>query len=278
MKPKIVLVTGASSGIGREIAKLLVERGLRVFGTARDPRRVVTIPGVEAIKLDVTDSTSVKEAIRLLLQKEGRIDALVNNAGYALIGALEETSFKETRDQFETNFFGVTSMVNAVIPIMRQQGSGRIINISSVVGIIPSPYMGIYSASKHALEGYSETLDYEVRQFGIRVSLVEPGFTKTNLAANGMMTDKTLSDYAVQRKGVLTAFQHQISNGTNPRLVAEAVYRALITESPRLYYRVGASTHLVIALKWLLPDEAFRWVIRRVFHVHQTTAMMHVFE
>jgi short-subunit dehydrogenase len=161
-------------------------------------------------------------------------------------------------------------MVQAVLPTMRQQGHGRIVNISSVLGVIPAPFMGIYSASKHALEGYSETLDHEVRQFGIRVSLVEPGFTKTSLGANGKTTDTVINDYATQRKQVLAAIQRQISNGANPRSVAEAVHRALMADSPRLRYRVGGSAKMVIALKWLLPEAAFHRVVSRVFQVHQT--------
>ena len=196
---------------------------------------------------------------------------LVNNAGYALMGALEETSLQEAHEQFETNFFGVLRMVNAVLPIMRQQARGRIVNISSVVGIIPNPYMGLYAASKHALEGYTETLDYEVRQFGIRVSLVEPGFTRTSLGAHGKTTVMLLSSYASQREQAMAFIQRQISHGADPRPVAEAVHRALVVPSPRLRYRVGTPVNLVIALKALLPEAAFRQVVRRVFNVQEVT-------
>lgn len=270
-KRKSVLVTGISSGIGRSIAQLLVDEGFRVFGTARDPGKVELIEGGEVVKLDVTKAASVDVAVQAVLRKAGgELYGLVNNAGYALVGALEETILEEVHEQFETNFFGVLRMVKAVIPVMRQQGSGRIINISSVLGVIPAPYMGVYSASKHALEGYSETLDHEVRQFGIRVSLVEPGFTKTSLGANGKTADTVLGDYAIQRKQALASIQRQISNGANPRLVAKAVRHALTADTPRLRYRVGGSTNLVIALKWLLPEPAFHQVIRRIFQLHQT--------
>lgn len=265
----VVLVTGVSSGIGRETARLLAERGFKVFGTARNPGRVQAISGVEVIELDVTEDASVAEAVHTVLTKAGQLQALVNNAGYALVGALEETSLQEAHEQFETNFFGVLRMVNATLPIMRQQSSGRIVNISSVVGIIPNPYMGMYAASKHALEGYTETLDYEVRQFGIRVSLVEPGFTRTGLGAHGKTTRTPLGSYALQREQVITFLQRQISHGADPRPVAEAVYRALIAPSPRLRYRVGTSVKLVIAIKALLPEAAFRQVIRRVFQVRE---------
>lgn len=264
---KVVLVTGVSSGIGRETAQLLAERGFRVFGSARDPRRVDAISGVEMLQLDVTDDASATESVQSVLREAGRLDALVNNAGYALAGALEETSLQEAHEQFETNFFGVLRMVNAVLPAMRAQASGRIVNVSSVVGVIPEPYMGIYVASKHALEGYTETLDHEVRQFGIRVSLVEPGFTRTGLGANGKTTDRVLGAYAAQREQALAFIQEQVRNGAGTRSVAEAIQRALTASSPRLRYRVGRPVRLVIALKWLLPEAIFYRLVRRVFQI-----------
>ncbi len=264
---KVVLVTGVSSGIGRETAQLLAERGFRVFGSARDPRRVDAISGVEMLQLDVTDDASATESVQSVLREAGRLDALVNNAGYALAGALEETSLQEAHEQFETNFFGVLRMVNAVLPAMRAQASGRIVNVSSVVGVIPEPYMGIYVASKHAVEGYTETLDHEVRQFGIRVSLVEPGFTRTGLGANGKTTDRVLGAYAAQREQALAFIQEQVRNGAGTRSVAEAIQRALTASSPRLRYRVGRPVGLVIALKWLLPEAVFYRLVRRVFQI-----------
>lgn len=264
---KVVLVTGVSSGIGRETAQLLAERGYKVFGSARNPHRVEALPRVELVPLDVSDDVSVTEAVQSVLREAGRLDALVNNAGYALVGALEEASLQEAHEQFETNFFGALRMVKAVLPIMRQQASGRIVNISSVVGIIPEPYMGVYVASKHALEGYTETLDHEVRQFGIRVSLVEPGFTRTGLGTNGKTTDMTLSAYAAQREQALAFIQRQIHNGADPRPVAKAVHHALTARSPRLHYRIGRPVKLAIALKGLLPEAAFYRLVRIVFQI-----------
>lgn len=174
LKNKTTSVTGVSSGIGREIAQLLAARGARVFGTARNPKSAQPIPSVEMVRMEVTDDSSVNEAVQAIVRKAGPIQHLVNNAGYAASGALEETSIDEARQQFETNFFGVLRVTNAVLPGMRQTGYGRIVNISSVVGFIPAPYMGIYAASKHAVEGYTWTLDHEVREFGVRAELVEP--------------------------------------------------------------------------------------------------------
>ena len=266
---KVVLVTGVSSGIGRETAQLLAQRGFTVFGSARNPGRVEAVPGVELVRLDVTDNASVIESVHSVIRRTGRLDALVNNAGYALVGALEESGIQEAHEQFETNFFGVLRMVNAVLPTMRDQLSGRIVNISSVVGIIPEPYMGLYVASKHALEGYTETLDHEVRQFGIQVSLVEPGFTRTSFGANGKTTGMILSAYADQREQALAFIQRQVLNGADPRQVAKAVLHSLTAASPRLHYRVGIPVKLVIALKALLPEAAFYQVVRRVFQIRE---------
>src|SRR5436309_5484225 len=162
LKNKTTLITGVTSGIGREIAQLLAERGARVFGTVRNPQSANPIRGVEFVGVDVTDDASVRAAVQSIEQKAGPVQLLVNNAGYGLTGALEETTLKEARDQFETNFFGVLRVTNAVLAGMRQAGYGRIVNISSVVGFLPAPFMGMYTASKHAVEGYTETLDHEV--------------------------------------------------------------------------------------------------------------------
>src|SRR5436853_1506920 len=197
---KVTLVTGASSGIGREIAQLLAQRGARVFGTARNPKSAKSVPGVEIIRMDVTDDASVNEAIQRIVQKAGAVEVLVNNAGYGLTGALEETTLQEARDQFETNFFGVLRVTNAVLAQMRQAGYGRVVNISSVVGFIPAPFMGMYTASKHAVEGYTETLDHEVRQFGVRAVLIEPSYTKSNINQNEKAAQTNLEAYAFHRQ------------------------------------------------------------------------------
>jgi NAD(P)-dependent dehydrogenase (short-subunit alcohol dehydrogenase family) len=149
----VALVTGASSGIGRETAQLLAEHDARTFGTVRDLRRASLIDQVELIEMDVNDDGSVREAVRSVLEKAGKIDVLINNAGYSLAGGLEETSVEEARQLFETNFFGVLRVTQAVLPSMRRNGYGRIVNISSMLGLLPGPYRGIYAASKHALEG-----------------------------------------------------------------------------------------------------------------------------
>src|SRR5947208_3310844 len=222
LKDKITLVTGVSSGIGREIAQLLAERGARVFGTVRNVRSTSSIHGVELVNMDVTEDASVNAAVQSIVQKAGPIQFLVNNAGYSLMGALEETSVDEARQQFETNLFGMLRVTNAILPGMRQQGYGRIVNISSVLGFLPAPYMGIYVASKHAVEGYTETLDHEVRRFGVRAPLVEPAQTKTNIRGNSKFAKVALDVYADERKRLTDVVQQSIEHGDDPRIEAEA--------------------------------------------------------
>lgn len=259
---QVTLVTGASSGIGREIAQLLAQRGARVFGTARNPKSASPVPGVEFVRMDVTDDASVSEAIQGIVQKAGPIEVLVNNAGYGLIGALEETTLQEARDQFETNFFGVLRVTNAVLARMRQAGYGRIVNISSVVGFIPAPFMGMYTASKHAVEGYTETLDHEVRQFGVRAVLIQPSYTKSNISQNEKTAQTHLDAYAVHRQRMHELVGKGVKQGDEPQLVAEAVWRAVAAKSPRLRYPVGKGV-LVSLLHRFAPVALFDRAIRK---------------
>lgn len=259
---RVTLVTGASSGIGREIAQLLAQRGARVFGTARNPKSASPVPGVEFVRMDVTDDASVSEAIQGIVQKAGPIEVLVNNAGYGLIGALEETTRQEARDQFETNFFGVLRVTNAVLARMRQAGYGRIVNISSVVGFIPAPFMGMYTASKHAVDGYTETLDHEVRQFGVRAVLIQPSYTKSNISQNEKTAQTHLDAYAVHRQRMHELVGKGVKQGDEPQLVAEAVWRAVTAKSPRLRYPVGKGV-LVSLLHRFAPVALFDRAIRK---------------
>lgn len=256
------MVTGVSSGIGRETAQLLAQRGARVFGTVRNLQSAAPIHGVEIIQMDVTDDASVSEAVQGIVQQAGPVQILVNNAGYSLTGALEETSLTEARQQFETNFFGVLRVTNAVLPGMRQAGYGWIVNIGSVLGFMPAPYMGIYVASKHALEGYTETLDHEVREFGVRAVLVEPFYTKSNISQNEKSAQTALKEYAAQRQRMKEAVQKGVEHGDEPLLVAEAVFRAVTVKMPRLRYPVGKGV-LLSRLRRFLPASMFDWAIRK---------------
>ena len=265
---KVALVTGVSSGIGQETARLLAERGARVFGTVRNHQPPNAIAGVELVRMDVTNESSVAKAVRSVLEQAGELHVLVNNAGYALAGGLEETSIQEAQQQFDTNFFGALRVTQAVLPSMRRQGYGRIVNISSLVGLLPHPYRGIYAASKHALEGYTETLDHEVRQFGIRAVLIEPVFTKTNVSRNEKSTLTSLDAYADQRKRVEEVVQQRIAQGDEPRAVAEIIYLALTTASPRLHYPVGEGI-MLSRLRRFLPPRLFDRVFRKQFQLDE---------
>jgi RND family efflux transporter MFP subunit len=272
LKNKITLVTGVSSGIGRAIAQLLAERGARVFGSVRNPQSTSLIPGVEIVRMDVTEDASVNEAVQSIVRKAGPIQYLVNNAGYSLMGALEETSVAEARQQFETNLFGVLRVTNAILPAMRQKGEGRIVNISSVLGFLPAPYWGIYAASKHAVEGYTETLDHEIRRFGVRALLVEPAYTRTKLSGNTKSAKISLAVYAEERKRLTDAAQQNIERGDDPRMVAEAVWNALTAKSPRLRYPVGRGVALS-RMRRFVPAGMFDKSFRKQFQLDRRPLM-----
>lgn len=265
---RVALVTGVSSGIGRATAFLLAERGFRVFGTSRKPNGNDERLGIlETVRLDVRDEPSVRSCVDLVLEKAGRIDALVNNAGYSLIGSAEETSLEEAKALFETNFFGVLRITQAVLPVMRKQGSGRISIIGSVVGFLPAPYQGIYAASKHALEGYAESLDHEVRQFGIRVAIIEPGFIRTGIADNSQLAAHPIDAYARDRERVLIALRENVTRGEDPVRVASVVLRALTAPSPRVRYPAGRQAKILSPVRKFAPAGIFERGLRKQFRL-----------
>src|SRR5260370_25597228 len=211
---QVALVTGVSSGIGQATATRLAQNGFRTFGTVRG--EIDSHPDIELVRLDVRDRNSVDEGVASVFERAGRIDVLVNSAGAALISAAEETSADEARDLFETNVFGLMRVTQAVLPAMRAQRSGRIINISSVLGFLPAPFMSAYAATKHAVEGYSESLDHEVRGFGVRISIVEPGFTRTGLGHNTRTAQRLLPEYDDVRPRVLDRVTDNRDIGADP--------------------------------------------------------------
>ena len=225
---KVVVVSGVSSGIGRAAAEKFTARGCRVFGTVRSLERAQPIPGVVLVEMDVRDDASVQRAVQVVMAQAGRIDVLVNSAGGTLLGAVEETSVAEAQSLFDTNLFGILRTTKAVLPIMRGQRAGRIINVSSVLGFLPAPYMGIYSASKHAVEGLSETLDHEVRGFGVRVVLVEPSYTKTNLDLNAPQAASPISAYDAERALVSRAIVRNVTEAPAPDGVAATIVDAAL--------------------------------------------------
>ncbi len=260
---KVALVTGVSSGIGKATAARLSKIGFRTFGTVRTP--TAAEGNFELVRLDVRDSGSVKESVATVLGRAGRIDVLVNNAGAALVNAAEETTLEEARDLFDTNFFGVMRMAQAVLPAMRSQRAGRIINISSVLGFLPAPFMSVYAASKHAVEGFSESLDHEVRGFGVRVIVVEPNFTRTALGHHSRGTENPLPEYDNMRQRVLARITDYIEHGADPAVVAHVVARAVTDPTPRLRYPVGRQAKLLRMLRSVAPVPVFDKGIRKTY-------------
>ncbi len=262
----VALVTGASSGVGRATAAALAARGHRVFGTSRNPSGDAT-PGVEMVPLDVRDDGSVAACVAAVTARAGRLDLLVNNAGFEQAGALEELSLEEARAQFETNFFGVVRMVKEVLPIMRGQRSGRIINVSSLTGLAATPFMGIYSASKFALEGYTEALRHEVRPLGIHVSQVEPSFLRTPMMNNRKEAARTIGDYDQWRRRAYEAIRAYEEKGPPAEVVAETIASVAASRRPRLRYLVGRQARMLAGLKRVLPQGAFELGARNTFRL-----------
>lgn len=263
----VALVTGASSGIGRAIAARLARGGYRVFGTARDPGRLGSDAGFEPVRMDVRGDESVARGVDEVLRSAGQIDLLANNAGYAVVGAVEETSPAQARALFETNVFGALRVSRAVLPAMRARGRGRIVNISSVAGFAPAPFMGAYAASKHALEALTEALDHEVRNFGVRAVLVQPGFTRTEIASNQETGDSPVNVYGALRDGLTAHIASAVAAGVEPEVVANVVWTAATAESPRLRYPVGGEAKVLSAMRRFLPARAFAQGVRKQFRL-----------
>lgn len=239
MKNKVALVTGASSGIGQSIAELFAQSGYTVYGTSRKGNAAEQ-RNYKMIALDVNSEESTQAAINTVIQAEGRIDVVVNNAGFGVeAGGAEESSIAQMQQVFETNFFGVVRVIQAVLPYMRQQKQGRIINIGSILGLLPAPYMATYSATKHAIEGYSESLDHELRTRGIRVSVIEPAYTKTNFEANAPALDSKIEEYALARKALAKLMKTAIEGGDDPMVVAQVVLKAANAKHPKIRYPAG---------------------------------------
>lgn len=249
----VALVTGASSGIGLATARALRRDGYRVFGTSRKPL-ADTSDGIDMLVCDVTSEASVQKAVDEVLGRAGRIDLLVNNAGIGLLGGAEESSEAQARTLFDVNVFGVLRMTNAILPVMRRQRKGRIVNLSSILGLIPAPYNALYAATKHAVEGYSESLDHEVRTQGIRVVLVEPGVTRTAFEENITRPDHPLPIYDTVRADAEKFMREIVEKGDAPEVVAQAVVRAANAAAPRRRYTAGKAAGQVRFIRRFLPE------------------------
>lgn len=259
---KTAVVTGASTGIGRASAEALARAGFTVFGTSR--RAGNNGPNqVAMLACDVTDDEAVRALVSTVLSQTGRIDVLVNNAGIGLLGGAEESSIGQVQALFDINVFGVMRMTNAALPSMRQRGQGRIVNISSVLGFLPAPYSAHYSATKHAIEGYSESLDHEIRAFNIRVSLIEPAYTRSVFEQNALEPDSALKEYDQARAGARALVRDVMTTADPPEVVADAVLLAATAARPRRRYTAGKVARQISVLRRFVPAEMFDKSLRK---------------
>ena len=269
---KVALVTGASSGIGEATAERLAKAGYKVYGTSRRGAQAGQ-RSFEMLPLDVTSDESVEAAVSEVVRRDGRIDLLVNNAGFGVAPAgAEESSLDQARSIFETNFFGLVRMTRAVVPHMRRQGNGRLINIGSVLGFLPMPYGALYAATKHAVEGYSESLDHELRTRGIRVSVIEPAYTKTPFDANFMEPDAKLDEYREARTGVNKRVNEVMATAEQPGIVADTVLKAANAARPKVRYAAGKLAKRLRLLRRFAPAGVVDGGIRKDLRLDVLTA------
>lgn len=267
MTSKVVLITGASSGIGLATADLLHDEGFIVYGTSRRASDSSQYK-FHLIELDVNNEDSVNHAIEKVIKNEGRIDVLINNAGFAIAPAgAEESSMQQAQAIFDTNFFGAVRMTRAVLPVMRKQNSGLILNISSVLGLLPMPFGALYSASKHALEGYSESLDHELRTQGIRVSLIEPAYTKTSLGINLLEADAKISAYDHIREKLHHHMIKAINKSDDPDVIAKTILTVINSQNILPRYTSGKTARHLKNLRKFAPVKIFDTLIQRSLKV-----------
>jgi len=259
---KVVLITGASSGIGKSIGEFLHYKGFVVYGTSRNPDKVMNSV-FPLLELDVRNTESIQNAVNKVIEFSGNIDIVINNAGVGITGPIEETPLQEIKNNFETNFFGPIEVMKAVLPQMRAQKSGLIINITSIAGYMGLPYRGIYSASKGALELITETLSMEVKPFGINITNVAPGDFATNIAYRRFHVPLIKgSDYENSYGATLKMMNEQVDSGNNPIEIAEAIFSIINTTNPKIHYKVGSFLQkFSIVLKRILPDKVYEKMI-----------------
>lgn len=260
---KVVLITGGSSGIGKSVGEFLTDKGFTVYGTSRTPERY-TDSKFQLVALDVADTNSIKQAVEAVIKTSGRIDIIINNAGAGITGPIEEIPDAEIQRNFETNFFGPIKVIKAVLPQMRSQNSGLIINITSIAGYMGLPYRGIYSASKGALELITEAFRMEIKDFNIQMTNVAPGDFATNIAA-GRYHAPVLenSPYKVPYGNTLKLMDVHVDSGKDPQLMANAIYKIINTSNPKIHYKVGEFMQkFSIVLKRMLPDKVYEKMLQ----------------
>ncbi len=255
---KVVLITGGSSGIGKSIGEFLIKKEFKVYGTSRNPQNYPNSK-FPIIALDVTKSDTISKCIQSVIYAEGRIDVVINNAGAGITGPVEEIPETEIRRNFDTNFFGPINVIRAVLPQMRQQNSGLIINVTSIAGYMGLPYRGIYSASKGALELIMEAFRMEIKDFNIQMTNIAPGDFATNIAAGRFHAPvKVDSPYKEQYGNTLKLMNDHVDNGSDPKIMAKTVYKIIKTKRPKIHYKVGTFIQkFSIVLKRFLPDKVY---------------------
>ena len=264
--PKIVLITGASTGIGKAIGELLSQKGFTVIGTSRNPANYPNSL-FELLPLDVKSFQSIQNAVAQVIAKHQKIDVLINNAGAGITGPIEELETQEMKLNFDTNFFGPIDVIKIVLPQMRQQKFGLIINITSIAGYMGLPYRGIYSATKGALELVTEALRMEVKQFGIHITNVAPGDFATNIAAGRFHAPIIKgSDYEKSYGSTLQTMNEHVNNGENPDKMAIAILKIINTQNPKIHYKVGTFMQkFSVVLKRILPDLVYEKMLMNHF-------------
>jgi len=251
---KTVLITGASSGFGLMLANSLQKKGFNVIGTSRNPERYAGMVTFKLLRLDIDDDDSIQSFTKELFQHTQQLDVLVNNAGYMVTGIAEETSVELGREQFETNFWGTVKVTNALLPFFRAQKHGQIISVSSIVGLIGPPNLSYYTASKHAVQGYFKSLRFELDQFNIKVSMVEPVWFKTNLGSNSVSAKKgDIRDYDSYRKQVNAATQKGMDEAEEPDAVVNTISKLINTKEPKFSNPVGKMTGMILFLQNYVP-------------------------
>lgn len=260
---KVILITGGTSGIGQAIAHYMAKRNFKVYATRRNTSPADESTGIHFLTMDVTLPEKIRQEIDILIETEKRVDVLINNAGISMAGPLEETPLTEIRRVFETNFFGMVQVTQQVLPAMRRQHDGLIINISSIGGLMGLPFYGVYSASKHAVEGFSESLSMEVRPFGIKVCLIEPGEYQSRLAANRRVQSVSeLSPYFDNFQKFNRVSGQESQRARDPHEIARLVYQIINRPNPAVRYKTGTLMEkLTPALKNILPSRMFEKLI-----------------
>lgn len=264
---KNILISGASSGIGKAIGEYLTDKGHKVIGTSRNPDK--NYKKFELITLDVTDNESVKKACKLALDKLNRIDVLVNSAGFGVYGPIEQTSIEEVKSQFETNYFGVVRMTNEILPHFKSNpNGGHIINISSLAALIGLPFQGHYSASKFALEGYIEALRMELKPFNIKACNINPADFKTEFAENRKLISNVSSEYDEKFNQFLKMYEKDENEGANPILIAKLIDKLMIQDNIKVRYLIGRQSQTIgFTMKRLLGSSLFEKMMNKIWNV-----------